>query len=289
MRIDKISEKKQKMINEFLSLPIKVGETVEINRNLVSFLYNVDNTSTYNVTIKEVLSDDEIYCSFNECGYENTKIKIKKSDIISRHGLYKVGVNPLIDFNNDIRTVSYSLDSIVYTLELLDKRHDKPYIFDGVVCNEVNWNPYIYEENGDKKYYQRDFCWSLEDKQNLIDSLYNGINLGVIVVRKRSWKEIERLRKNGETELAFRDIVDGKQRLNALKGFLNDEFCDIYGNYFSDLSDYTKNKILDSQCLQYAEMSESTKDCNVLKQFLKLNFSGVPQSKEHLDYVKSLL
>ena len=38
----------------------------------------------------------------------------------------------------------------------------------------------------------------------------------------------------------------------------------------------------------YAEMDEDATDDMVLSQFLKLNFAGVPQSKEHIEYVKEI-
>lgn len=97
------------------------------------------------------------------------------------------------------------------------------------------------------------------------------------------------LAKNGETELSFNDIVDGKQRLHTIKEFINGEFCDLYGNYYSDLSDSAQNKFLNHQLFQYCELPENTSDEEVLYQFLKTNFTGKPQSKEHIYYVKSLL
>jgi uncharacterized protein with ParB-like and HNH nuclease domain len=37
---------------------------------------------------------------------------------------------------------------------------------------ELNWNPFVYNKNGEKERYQRDFVWKLKDKQTLIDSIY---------------------------------------------------------------------------------------------------------------------
>ncbi len=152
-----------------------------------------------------------------------------------------------------------------------------------------NWNPYIYGKDCSKYYYQRPFVWSVEDNQLLIESIYQGIDCGKILVRKHSWKSIEKKANNGETELSFKDIVDGKQRLNAVKGFLLNEYPDLRGNYFNDLSFVAQNKITNNQLFSYSEMGEDVNDETVLKQFLKLNFAGVPQSKEHIEFVKSLL
>ena len=63
----------------------------------------------------------------------------------------------------------------------------------------------------------------------------------------------------------------------------------LYGNYFEDLSEQAQRRLTNNQLISYSELPEKTTDEEVLKQFLRLNFSGVPQSQEHLDYIKSLL
>ena len=131
-------------------------------------------------------------------------------------------------------------------------------------------------------------CWSLEDKQLLIESIYSNVDCGKILIRNGSWKELEKLEEGGH-ELAWKDITDGKQRLNTVKEFLDNKFPDIHGNYFEDLSDQAQRKLTNHQLFSYSELPENTPDNEVLRQFLRLNFSGVPQSKEHLEYVKSLL
>ena len=63
----------------------------------------------------------------------------------------------------------------------------------------------------------------------------------------------------------------------------------MHGNYHKDLSDQAQRRLLNHQLFSYAELPENTPDVEILRQFLRLNFSGVPQSQEHLEYVKSLL
>ena len=101
-------------------------------------------------------------------------------------------------------------------------------------------------------------------------------------------EKLEELQKEGY-ELAFKDIVDGKQKLNAIKSFLENEYPDLNGNYFSDLSDQAQRRLTNHQLISYSELPENTKDEDVLRQFLRLNFTGVSQSEEHLNYIKSLL
>lgn len=94
--------------------------------------------------------------------------------------------------------------------------------------------------------------------------------------------------KKGETEIAFNDIIDGKQRLCTLKSFIFDEFQDLHGNYYSDLSFKAQNYLTNNQLISFSELPENTDDKTVIKQFLRLNFAGIPQSEEHIEYVKNI-
>jgi hypothetical protein len=220
--------------------------------------------------------------------YKDEK-EIKATDIESRD-LDKLGANPFEDTHMNIRPVAFTFSSILFNLNVLGERGEmfKEPIMSGVQVVRCNWNPYVYDVNGGKQYYQRPFVWTIEEKRLLLDSMYHGIDCGKIIVRKREWKDLERMAKNGETEIAFNDIVDGKQRLNALKEFIEGKYADSDGNYYGDLSYYSQRKLTENQLFSYAEMDEKTKDSDVIHQFLKLNFTGVPQSKEHIEFVKSL-
>ena len=198
-------------------------------------------------------------------------------------------VNPFAQNDTYVKSISFSLGSILHKLDLSPEypKRDKPYQIDGNDVGECNFNPFVFI-NGVKQYYQRPLVWSLTDKQNLIESIYHGIGCGSIIIKVNDWNHLEKLAKTGETELFFNDVVDGKQRLNAIKEFVKNEFPDKNGNYYKDFTQKAQNLFLDHQLFSYGEIT-NIKDEDVLKQFLKVNFAGVPQSTEHLDYVKSLL
>lgn len=127
-------------------------------------------------------------------------------------------------------------------------------------------------------------------KQLLIDSIYNNIEIDKFVFRLRSFKYVENRINNGLIEnTSFKDIIDGKQRVHCLLDFINNRFKDSYGNYFNDLSKQAQNKFISYRNCTYVELPEDTTDQDVLKTFLSINFSGVPQSKEHIDFIKQLL
>jgi len=213
--------------------------------------------------------------------------KINKTDVNNRN-IRNIGANPFDEKFDSVRTVAYQLSSVIHSLDLTNDRREENVRMNGVEVHELNWNPYVYDKDGNKQYYQRYFCWSLKDKQLLIESIYQKIDCGKILIRKHAWKKLEALAASGETELAFKDIVDGKQRMKTIQEFIFNEFPDMHGNYYADLSIEAQHRFTDHQLFSFAEMPESTTDEEVIYQFLKMNFTGVPQSQEHLDYVKEI-
>lgn len=290
MREEPVSAKRQALIDAKNNSPLSVGERISVFEKAVSsFVRNEKNTVT--CTIHELKGKNIlVFVGTERERTKNTEIKkITKEDIASRE-LYYIGANPFDETFDHIRPVAFTLDSILFHLDVLGvKRADgKPYQVQGIDVMEANWNPYIFDKDGKKQYYQRPLVWTLEDKQLLVESIYQNIDCGKILVRKRSFKELEELAAKGEKEFAFQDVVDGKQRLNAVGSFIKGEFADAHGNYYGDLSYSSQRKFTNHQLFSYAEMPEETKDADVIRQFLKLNFAGVPQSKEHIEFVKSL-
>jgi uncharacterized protein with ParB-like and HNH nuclease domain len=93
---------------------------------------------------------------------------------------------------------------------------------------------------------------------------------------------------SGEMEIGLYDIIDGKQRLNAIQEFVNDIITDSYGNYFSDLSDQAQDEFYDYMGLSFYMLPTDATDDEILHEFLSVNFTGVQMSKEHIEYVKSI-
>jgi len=284
--LDSISVKKQKAINEKIISPIGIGEYVSVAKKVLSdWCSDADKEKIVTVIVLKLYKNKLVVKQDNYSGTSNSLIL--KSDVLDRD-IRKCGANPFNEKYNSVRPIAYGLDSIMHSLDLSKNRRKTPYIINGFIIKEMNWNPYVYNKIGQKEYYQRDFCWTLHDKQLLIESIYNGIDCGKILIRLHSWKSLENKSKSGETELAFKDIVDGKQRMETIQEFIFDEFPDMHGNYYSDLSKHSQYKFSNHQLFSYAEMSENTTDDEVIYQFLKMNFMGIPQSKEHLDFVKTI-
>lgn len=281
MRVE-ISAKKQKMIDDFKASPLQIGEELSVKKSLIS---DYDKDKTRDVAAK-IISLDPLRVEITEHGYKGKTRTIEQSDITSRW-IANIGANPFEVNDDTVRSPAYSFESILFNLKILEPISKDYYDINGVPVMELNWNPFIYLPDGSKKYYQRPFVWTLEDKQLLIESIYQRMDIGKVLIRKRDFKELREMQAKGETELAFNDVVDGKQRLGCVHEFLNDGFQDMHGNYYSDLSNNSQRMFTNNQCLAYMEM-EGSSDEQVIRQFLKTNHLGAPQSREHIEFVKSL-
>lgn len=286
-----MAEKKEKMIKDFLAENLKVGDKVTVENGLL-YKYARDPHRKEIVKVKEIYDDGRIKVSNTE-DYRDDVI-IEKNQY--ERNLYLVGANPFPNksWRSELRTVNFDISCIlglfgINCLRDTPCKHDKKeFVYKGICIPEVNDNPYIIDKDGNKQYYQRDYCWTLEQEQLFIESIYQSINCGMLVVRKRSYEYIEKEIDKGNTEVAFFDIVDGKQRLHCLIRFLFDEFKDLHGNYYSDLSDKAKYLFCNSQMITYGELGENASDDDVIATFLGVNYTGVPMSQEHIDFVKEI-
>jgi hypothetical protein len=258
---------REEKIEAFLKEPVKVGDVLQIKG------FGLQDKSMWgSATVTQVID-----------GVPFVKQYSSDRAVTEEYKKYTgyVGVNPFFKDTRRVQSINFTLESILHIL-----RKEQEYDILGTHIKASNENPFVFVD-GVQHHYQRPLVWTLKNKQLLLESIYNGVDCGKIVVRNRSWKELKHLQKDGHF-LAWRDIVDGKQRLNAILSFVNGDFADSSGNYYNDLSMQAQKRLTNHQLFSYAEIIEDSSDEEVLLQFLKLNFSGVPQSKEHLNFVKGL-
>ncbi len=125
---------------------------------------------------------------------------------------------------------------------------------------------------------QRDLVWSLEQKQEIIMS----------IITRRHIPHLAILNRFNEVW----EVMDGKQRLSAIKEFLSDKFTiNLDGdNYlFSELpEDYQIG--INRTTLRYYIVneveSEQISDDGKIKWFKYINFAGTIQDEEHLNKLK---
>lgn len=244
---------KEKLIREFLSKPLQVGDlikvggktghVVSINDNIVH--YNCDGTIL--VTSINDIKKDTLTIGYDP--FPTNRIMIRRR-------------------NSVIGAIYHTAKSTEYTIK------------------EYNLDPYVYDKDGQKIYFQRGYIWTEKQKQRLIQSIINDVEISSILVHEHKYKKIADRQKNGETELFLSDVIDGKQRLSTIISFMDNDFA-VDGVYYKDWSALAqrkwKNKTISVNTVQHLT------DKQVLEQFLKVNFAGTQQSEEHMENVKKFI
>jgi len=139
---------------------------------------------------------------------------------------------------------------------------------------------------------QRQLCWTLEQKQSLMESFIYKRDIPQFIVIARHDKV---------TKSDYYEVLDGKQRLSAIIEFLDDGFTiplyDLDGTLYNLLcselpSDYARVFKFShiNMARIYEEMNEELHytDDQKIEWFNRINFSGTPQDAEHIKLLKSL-
>ena len=132
---------------------------------------------------------------------------------------------------------------------------------------------------------QRDFCWTIEQKQELIRSIIKGADIQTFTVIVYIEDSIKR-----DTTFKF---IDGKQRFSTLLDFIQDKFpVKLLGNnyLYSELPIDIKYvidhfEIHFNQTYEYHD--DLISDDLKIAWFEQINFAGTPQDIKHLNRLKS--
>ncbi len=134
------------------------------------------------------------------------------------------------------------------------------------------------EERGDLVLapdFQRENVWDKKHKSELIESILMGIPIPLIYLF--------------ENEDGIRQIIDGKQRITSLKGFLNNEFAlsslsmlpHLKGLKFKEISPLLQAKIEDYQLHSYV-IQPPTPESVKFNIFERVNRGGVNLNKQEM-------
>lgn len=130
--------------------------------------------------------------------------------------------------------------------------------------------------------YQRDLVWSLENKQNLIFSIMNGSPIGEFIF----------VRETVDTKKEYYHrwiIVDGQQRLNALKEFVNNDFADKDGRYYVEYSYREMVYFFEEFSAFKAVYIQDLPEKEQIEIYLSKNVGGVAHTEAELQKAKDLL
>lgn len=123
--------------------------------------------------------------------------------------------------------------------------------------------------------YQRDYVWEDKDKEALLDSIFNHIEIGKFAFIKKDYR----------SDYLY-EILDGKQRLSTLLDFYENRLP-YKGVYFNELSFKDRYTFLNTSVV-IGETEELTKD-EIYKYFYTLNKCGKTMDETHLNKIKALM
>jgi hypothetical protein len=128
--------------------------------------------------------------------------------------------------------------------------------------------------------FQRPHVWNLEKQQHYIEFILRGGKSSRDLYFNQSdwmhWKRDKDLKK----PLV---LVDGKQRLNAVRLFLNNDIK-VFGSYYKEFSDELSWEV---DFIFHVNDLSTRKE--VLQWYLDLNSGGVVHTEDELNYVRKLL
>lgn len=130
--------------------------------------------------------------------------------------------------------------------------------------------------------FQRTYVWNPEQKVRFMEYMLRGGTSGLdIYVNGPTWQ-------HGALDIDRQDtwlvLVDGKQRLDAALGFLNNEF-QVFGAYYRDFTD--KPRI--TQCNFRWHVNDLQTREEVLQWYLDLNTGGTVHTEDELSKVRALI
>lgn len=134
------------------------------------------------------------------------------------------------------------------------------------------------------KNLQRDLCWNKQQKESLIFTILRDQKINPIVVVQ--------VRDSEKGEKYFFKVIDGKQRLNTVFGFIDNKFfisIEEKDYFFKDLPEDAQRQITGYNFtwdVHYHYENQPITDDTLIDLFEDCNFLGTPQDKNHLDHLR---
>lgn len=141
-------------------------------------------------------------------------------------------------------------------------------------------------DKNDDKYivpdYQRDLIWTIENKQNLIYAIMNGSPIGEFIFSK----------KTIDTKSEYYHewtVIDGQQRINALREFVTGQFKDKDGRFYCDYSYREMVYFFEDFDNFSASYIQNLTEIEQVKIYLSKNIGGVVHTSEEIERAKNFL
>lgn len=127
--------------------------------------------------------------------------------------------------------------------------------------------------------YQRNLVWKKSQKQELINSIFTGNPIGDFLVKK--------VEKKDGVAVEWH-IIDGQQRIEAIREFFMNKFPLKDGKYFKDLKYWDARDFLESYkinvwCVEKISLEQE------IEIYLNRNCGGTTHTKKEIDKAKNFI
>jgi hypothetical protein len=249
-------EKMEQAIKDGLERELKELRRDRYKQSEPSYFFSIGDKvhlgNLENVTITEVLDDGMIYL-------------ITYSSTDNNYG------HPITTHGHQRYVLWHTIRPLATSKESFIKNDDLHLNYDQRQLSDILSKKYHFGLNLDPE-YQRGYVWEQEDKEKLIDSIFNNVDIGKFVF----------IHKGYAADYMY-EVLDGKQRVSAIIDFYENRFP-YKGKYFNDLS------YLDRTHFENYRISMATvKRCDeqfVYRLFIALNTTGKPIDEEHINKIK---
>ena len=127
--------------------------------------------------------------------------------------------------------------------------------------------------------YQRELVWTLEQKQSLIKSVLVGNPIGDFLFKEET---------NKKRDTFHYTIIDGQQRLNALREFSTGVFPLEDGRFLKDLTSWDGRSFFEYNTFVGLKIRGISLE-EEIEIYLQRNAGGTTHTKEEIDLAKSFL
>jgi uncharacterized protein with ParB-like and HNH nuclease domain len=127
--------------------------------------------------------------------------------------------------------------------------------------------------------WQRPEVWGEDRKRRYVEGIFLGLGTGYYVVHGAEW--------NGPQALRMSDwLIDGQQRMTALRDFVSGELSIFDGLRYDDLDVVTRRKRFEMVVFPSIELPYTSNEQLLRELYERLNFGGVPHNEEDLERVR---
>jgi hypothetical protein len=135
--------------------------------------------------------------------------------------------------------------------------------------------------------WQRPEVWSLAQKQKFIEGIFLGFGTGYYVVNGANWDDVwqEGVQKTVALPMSGW-LLDGQQRITAIRDFVAGEFAIFDGIRYPDMSLGDRRKRFDNVVFPCVVIEYTGDEQKLLELYRRLNYGGTAHSAQDREQVE---